>query len=228
MDVRKRAILKTIIKEYVDTAKPVGSSLLVKKYHFELSAATIRNEMADLEKEGYLDHLYTSSGRIPTDKGYRYFVDELMEKRVLSSKERARLVKLLDLEANQIFKQTARILANLAHNLAIMNLEESFWRAGLDNLFSQPEFRDSEEILCISKVLDKLDSILDSRFRVPWKTIKIFIGKENPLQELENCSIIIAGLKDGKLAILGPKRMEYARNRSLLDFTSKLLNKLFT
>src|SRR5690606_34584555 len=84
---RKKAILESIVKDYVQTAEPVGSRAIVKKHGLKVSAATVRNEMADLEEMGYLEQPYTSAGRIPSQMGYRYFVDSLMEKENLSDEE---------------------------------------------------------------------------------------------------------------------------------------------
>ncbi len=87
IDDRKKAILAAIIKDYVETAEPVGSRAIVKKYLLNISAATVRNEMADLEEMGFLEQLHTSSGRIPSEQGFRYFVDFMMEKESLTEQE---------------------------------------------------------------------------------------------------------------------------------------------
>src|SRR5918911_344726 len=92
MDIRKQRILAAIVKDYSETANPVGSKELVEKFNFKESSATIRNEMAALEKDGYIYQPHKSAGRIPTDKGYRFFVNELMRRFELSEKER-RLLK---------------------------------------------------------------------------------------------------------------------------------------
>lgn len=84
MDNRKKKILQAIIEEYIDTAEPVSSGSIVKKYGLDLSSATIRNEMADLEKVGYIEKPHTSSGRVPSAKGYRLYVDELMNDKNIS------------------------------------------------------------------------------------------------------------------------------------------------
>ena len=95
LDERKRRILESIIKDYVETAEPVGSRAIVKKHGLNISAATVRNEMADLEDMGYLDQPHTSAGRIPSEKGFRYYVDCMMEKESLSDEEMEVFEKLL-------------------------------------------------------------------------------------------------------------------------------------
>ena len=79
MDERKLKIREAIIRDYILTGEPVGSRTIAKRYDLGISSATIRNEMADLEEMGYLEHLHTSSGRIPSDMGYRFYVDKLMQ-----------------------------------------------------------------------------------------------------------------------------------------------------
>ena len=87
LDNRKRRILQAIIDDYIDTAEPVGSRTIARKHELGLSSATIRNEMADLEEMGYLEQPHTSAGRIPSDKGYRLYVDELMQVKELTDEE---------------------------------------------------------------------------------------------------------------------------------------------
>ena len=96
LDERKRKILESIVKDYVETAEPVGSRAVVKKYALNISSATVRNEMADLEDMGYLEQPHTSSGRIPSENGFRYFVDYIMEKQKLSDEEIELLNRLID------------------------------------------------------------------------------------------------------------------------------------
>ena len=86
LDARKRKILQAIVEEYIETAEPVSSGSLVKNNDLRCSSATIRNEMADLEKSGFLEQPHTSSGRVPSEKGYRYYVDELLREDDLSRK----------------------------------------------------------------------------------------------------------------------------------------------
>ena len=91
LDERKRSILRAVIDDYIATAEPVGSKSLVSKYHFNVSPATIRNEMADLEEMGYLEQPHTSAGRIPSDKGYREYVDSLLRVEELTEEEEDRI-----------------------------------------------------------------------------------------------------------------------------------------
>ena len=102
MDERKKKILQAVIDEYVNTAEPVSSSALVEKYNLKYSSATVRNELADLEKSGYLDKTHTSSGRIPSEKGYRFYVDELVKEDDISLEEMKYIQSKLDSKVNEI------------------------------------------------------------------------------------------------------------------------------
>lgn len=102
MDERKKKILQAVIDEYVNTAEPVSSSALVEKYNLKYSSATVRNELADLEKSGYLDKTHTSSGRIPSEKGYRFYVDELVKEDDISLEEMKYIQTKLDSKVNEI------------------------------------------------------------------------------------------------------------------------------
>ena len=102
MDERKKKILQAVIDEYVNTAEPVSSSALVEKYNLKYSSATVRNELADLEKNGYLDKTHTSSGRVPSEKGYRFYVDELVKEDDISLEEMKYIQSKLDSKVNEI------------------------------------------------------------------------------------------------------------------------------
>lgn len=124
MDERKIKILEAIINDYVSTAEPVGSRTIAKKYHLGISSATIRNEMADLEEMGYIEQLHTSSGRKPSDKGYRLYVDKLMKLPQLTFEEES-LIKSHILsseiyEADRIIKQATQILSELTRLTCIV------------------------------------------------------------------------------------------------------------
>lgn len=123
LDARKLGILKAIIDEYILSASPVGSRAISKLEEFNLSSATIRNEMADLEELGYLEQPHTSAGRIPSDKAYRLYVDHMMQKSVLSEDEvkliRTHMTAKLD-EVETIMKQTAQALSAVTHYTAMI------------------------------------------------------------------------------------------------------------
>jgi len=117
MQKRKNYILSTIIHHYIKTGKPVGSNVLIEEYSISLSPATVRKLMADLEKEGYLTHPYTSAGRIPTDKGYRSYVDNLVKLQNFAIEEEERIRREYEQKHNEIetlLSETSRILSGLS------------------------------------------------------------------------------------------------------------------
>lgn len=124
MDERKIRILQAIINDYIHTGEPVGSRTIAKKYDLGISSATIRNEMSDLEELGYLEHIHTSSGRKPSDKGYRLYVDRLMKLQQLTPEEEMRIKgQLIDLalyEVDKIVKQATLLLSELTNLTCIV------------------------------------------------------------------------------------------------------------
>ncbi len=118
LNARKRKVLKAIVEEYINTAEPVSSNALIKKYDLNCSSATIRNEMADLEKKGLLDKMHTSSGRVPSAKGYRYYVDELLKDDNISLEEVKYISDKLETKVNEIedlTKITANTISEITH-----------------------------------------------------------------------------------------------------------------
>ncbi|MDD4296911.1 MAG: HrcA family transcriptional regulator, partial [Ruminiclostridium sp.] len=99
---RKMRILKTLIDDYIQTAQPVGSRTISKKHELGLSSATIRNEMADLEEMGYITQPHTSAGRVPSDKGYRLYVDHLMQAHILAMEDIKQIKNAIELRMNEI------------------------------------------------------------------------------------------------------------------------------
>lgn len=122
LDDRKLEVLKAIVTDYVASREPVGSKALVERHQLDVSAATVRNDMAVLEEEGYIAQPHTSAGRIPTDKGYRLFVDKLARIKPLSPAERRAITMFLDgaLDTDDLVARTVRLLAQLTHQVAIV------------------------------------------------------------------------------------------------------------
>ena len=118
---REKSILRSVVQQFIITASPVGSRYITKKYEMGISPATVRNIMADLEESGYVNHPHTSAGRVPTDKGYRYYVDSLMELKKLKSSDKGLINKSLKAEiteTDEIFKITSKLLSTITNQLA--------------------------------------------------------------------------------------------------------------
>ncbi|MCC6699428.1 MAG: heat-inducible transcription repressor HrcA [Candidatus Hydrogenedentes bacterium] len=124
---REKLILQAVVHSYITTAEPVGSRAIVKRFELGLSPATVRNVMADLEESGYLQQLHTSSGRVPTDQGYRYYVDYLMRVQDLTLQERAKIEKELTAhldDADEVMRQTSHLLALISHQTGIVEVPD--------------------------------------------------------------------------------------------------------
>ncbi|MFC1756415.1 hypothetical protein ACFLY1_00510 [Patescibacteria group bacterium] len=233
LNSRQQKIITSVIEEYTNTAVPISSDILAKKYIQDMSPATIRNDMIELEKKGYLHQPHISSGRIPTDKCYRYFVEDIMKDKELSRSEQQKLQsELLKLKAqhNRMSRTTAKLLSSLSGNLAISSLERDFSEFGIRELLDKPEFKEIDEFCKVAEALDYIDENVDTILReLKAGETKIFIGDENPVKEISNCSMVVAPYENKKgekgiLAIIGPKRMKYAKNKSLLNYVRKLLS----
>ncbi|HEX3589087.1 MAG TPA: heat-inducible transcriptional repressor HrcA [Pseudonocardiaceae bacterium] len=122
IEERKLDVLRAIVEDYVDTHEPVGSKALVERYNLGVSSATVRNDMAALEDEGYIAQPHTSAGRIPTDKGYRLFVDRLSDIKPLTTAERRAISSFLEgaIDLDDVLRRSVRLLAQLTRQVAIV------------------------------------------------------------------------------------------------------------
>jgi transcriptional regulator of heat shock response len=230
---RQKNILAAVVELYTESALPVGSQALLDHYKFGVSSATLRSDMVFLENEGYLYQPHTSAGRIPTDKGYRVYVEEIMGEELLSKQDQQRLQKeLLMMKAKQVRmgRSTAKLLSALSGNLAVTGvLDKEFYDFGMRGLMDNPEFQEIDELCRLVETLDSLDERLGSIITdMRNGETRIYIGEESPIREMSNCSMIVAPYenKDGRgiLAIIGPKRMHYAKNTALLEYVQKMLS----
>lgn len=225
MDKRKELILNTIIKEHIKTGAPVGSGVLVDKYELDISPATVRNEMAALEEEGYIKQPYTSAGRIPTEKAYRLYISGLKEKK-MGREESDILASMLKEKNEQSFKQIAKIISKYSNNAVFWAFDRNnLYYTGISNFLSQPEFAQNNLIYDISSIIDKMDEIIDNNFNEFEFGTQILLGSDNPFSK--HCGTILTKYKfsdfAGLFGILGPIRMNYERNLSLIKFISDKL-----
>ncbi len=218
MEKRSQRLLKEIIDIYTKTAKPVGSKILSEGNKFDVSPATIRNDMYDLEQEGYIMQPHTSAGRIPTVLGYQYYLDNLLTIKSATDAEKKELLSAYQ----QDIRDLAKLLVGKTNLAAIVGLApNSFYFTGLFNLFSQPEFEDYKMVLSMSQVVDSFEKAMADIYHQIDKA-QVLIGQDNPFSE--DCSVAITPLSDDKLiAILGPMRMDYNRILGLLEETVKIV-----
>jgi transcriptional regulator of heat shock response len=220
MELRHDKLLKLIIEQYIISAKPVGSKSLAEDSGFDLSSATIRNEMADLEDLGFITQPHTSAGRIPTASGYRYYLDNLLSIQNSSAKDIDELEKAYKSDIRDLVK-TLSDKTNLATILSIES--NNIYITGLFNLFSQPEFEDYKMVLSMGQVVDSLERAIANMFYKIDKP-QVLLGAENPWSE--HCSVVIAPLNTREkslLAFLGPLRMDYNQALGLMDSVTKII-----
>ena len=332
LDDRKKKVLQAIVEEYINTAEPVSSNALTSNHGLQCSSATIRNEMADLEKSGYLDKTHTSSGRIPSEKGYRYYVDELLkdddisleEIKYISSKLETKVNEIEDLtkiaantisevthyttvsigpKANeQIIKDIKFILLGSRMMMAVILTDtglvketiikfdedvtekqvetinymfnkklkgqpiekidrpleeylydemtysvnvikpiieqikkvledEQIYLEGANKSFDLPEFNSLEVAKNFVNVLDTKELMADMLNSGFADDIQVYIGDENPKEELKDFSVVtfkhkVNGKDLGTIGIIGPKRMDYSKVISVMKYINKKLKEI--
>ncbi|MDP2664143.1 MAG: hypothetical protein Q8P08_01775 [bacterium] len=229
---RQRKILDSIVEEYIETAEPISSSLIEEDYDFDLSPATIRNEMQKLTDLGFLSQPHTSAGRVPTDKGYRLYVDELLEKELPGTSDLI-FDDLIENELEDAFKLLSlatRSLAESSSTLALSHLlgENTFWKEGWESVIQEPEFREEKFVVSFRDFLQNFEKEIED-FEIG-SGINVYIGRENPFPGARDFSLIISKCslphkEEGFLALLGPKRMSYQRNINSMNSLLKILDR---
>lgn len=225
MTQRQEKILSAIIEQYAEVASPVGSSLLAKV--FNVSSATIRAEMAELERQGYIMQPHTSAGRVPTDKGYRYYVNNLTEvqteQQPMTHERRAEKALVARVSHGGIPERTIRnavdTLVELTHNLGLATIGNQLYMSGLSNLFGQPDFVSSSQVQQVANLLDNLEPWL--REAEPNEPLSVYIGRENPIGRSAGCSLIVSRFRSpysdrSYIGVLGPTRQSYRDVMSLV------------
>lgn len=232
---RRLSILNAIIKEFIETAEPVGSQTIVMSYHFSVSPATIRNDMANLEEEGLLFQPHISAGRVPTDTGYRLYVDELADFEVAERQAEKALEKVLQeysvQKAREKIYDAVRILAQATGNASFATLPDNrrTFYLGLSNVLRQPEFsKDPMRASQVVEVLEDTDNFVETLRQLDMgKDVKIFIGKENILPQIQSCAVVVGSYKfegfSGFFGVLGPTRMKYPFNHAMVRKVRELL-----
>ena len=229
---RKELILDAIIRYFIETAMPVGSKKL--EQDFKVSSATIRNDMAFLEKEGLIAQPHTSAGRVPTEVGYRFFVDKIQnidqERKLAELKFDAIKSEYYKKKATERVYDTVAILSRLTENVAFATIpanNKTFYM-GIANILRKPEF--IQNIASASEVIEVLEkgffSVLSD---LPIdNNIRIFIGKENIIPQIQTCSMLAVKYcskgYEGVIGILGSMRMKYAYNKALLELAGNMIN----
>ena len=222
---RQGEILNRIVEDYIGLAQPISSEFLEKKHKFSVSPATIRIEMQRLTDGGFIFQPHTSAGRVPTDKGYRFFVDNLLKSEISEFEDVFEIEDIFQKAGKDIFKLASRLtkfLAEESSSLTILNLLERdfFWKEGWEEILREPEFEEKDLISHFTKLLESFEENIEN-LKIN-SGIKVYIGKENPFPKAKDFSIIsskciLPDEEEGIISLLGPKRMDYDRNISLIN-----------
>lgn len=229
MTDRQKQILCSIVEQYAEVASPVGSSLLAKV--FNVSSATIRAEMAELERLGFINQPHTSAGRVPTDKGYRFYVNSLADNPRESLHER-RAERALSARVQtgalpeRAIRNAVDTLVELTHNLGLATIGNQLYMSGLSNLFGQPEFMQAGQVRQVAQLLDNLEPWLHEA--APNEPLSVYIGRENPIGRSAGCSLIISRFRSpysdtSYIGVLGPTRQSYRDVMQLVQFAGQSL-----
>jgi heat-inducible transcriptional repressor len=230
MTERQKQILSAIIEQYAEVAVPDGSSLLAKV--FNVSSATIRAEMAELERLGFIRQPHTSAGRIPTDRGYRFYVNNLTSE-ATAPETRAERALTARVQHGGLPERTIRnavdTLVELTHNLGLATIGHQLYISGLSNLFGQPEFIGGQQVQQVARLLDNLEPWL--REAAPNEPLSVYIGSENPIGRAAGVSLIISRFRSpfsdhSYIGTLGPTRQSYKDVMALVAHTGKTLEEV--
>lgn len=226
MEERKRLILDIIIQEHIATGCPVASSTIVEKYHIPVSSATVRNDMAELEENGWIVQPYTSAGRIPTEKAYEQYSKEIKNKEISSND--AAVLSLATPEDEMAAKQSAKQLAHMSGLAVVWAFHKyNVYYTGISNLLQQPEFNQPQLVYDISSIMDRIDDIVGEVFdSIPFEP-QIMIGHDSPFGVFSGTIMARFKAKDriGLIGLIGPVRMDYATNRARINFLVNELSK---
>ncbi len=228
MTERQKKLLSAIVEQYAEVASPVGSSLLAKV--FNVSSATIRAEMAELERGGYIEQPHTSAGRVPTDKGYRFYVNSFANADTPQVDSRAQ--RAISARVNhggvpdRVIRNAVDTLVELTHNLGLATIGNQLYMSGLSNLFGQPEFMQKGQVQEVARLLDNLEPWLKEA--APNEPLSVYIGKENPVGGGAGCSLIISRFRSpfsdhSYVGVLGPTRQSYRDVMQMVRRTGEAL-----
>jgi len=229
---RQQEVFGIIVTRYIETAEPVGSRFVARR--LDLSSATIRNVMADLEEAGFITQPHTSAGRIPTDRGYRYYIDFIMRTKRVGED----IIRLVDEQYHHTVRsledtleRTTHLISNLTNYVGITLYPqyEKVYLDGACHILEQPEFRDIKKLYGLLKYLEEKRSILgllSDDFEND--DLTVHIGRELKMNNLNDCSIVTRGYKvkgrsSGRIGVIGPKRMLYDKVIPTIEILSNAL-----
>lgn len=227
-------ILAAIIEQYAEVAVPVGSITLAKL--FGVSSATIRSEMARLEEMGLIAQPHTSAGRVPTDQGYRLYVNTLTEAHANEVPMLDRGTRAIEARVNthgdradRAIRSAVDSLVDLTQNLGLATIGDQLYMNGIGNLFSQPEFMQGNHTQAVARLLDNLEPWL--REAAPNEPLNVYIGAENPIGKTSGATLIISRFRSpysdrSYIGVLGPTRQSYGKVMRLVRHAGAMLEEV--
>lgn len=247
ISLRQETILSCVVETHIETAAPVGSCTLRERYHMDYSPATLRHEMGSLEERGYLTQPHTSSGRIPTDRGYRYYVDHAVEPSARSGDFESVEDDLLGLSregrgTESLLEDVSRLMAACAREASFILVPNAqgtasnrvrFYLQGSMHILDKPEFQDVSKVRNLFRFFEERNRLAEwiSSQQSPRQDVSIRIGQENEPEVFHDCSVISAQYDlpegvTGTIAIVGPKRMRYSQTIPLVSRMAGLMNQI--
>lgn len=225
---RQRTIFRLVVEGHISTGEPIGSEWVVAQLSAKCSSATVRNELLELERAGLLKQPHTSAGRVPTEEGYRAYIEAFMQPAEVSAE-----VDIVEQDISPIttpeekVRKIARELSDLAGNIVMVGVDpRSLYSVGMGKMYSAPEANNTDIMRQISIALDRTDDLMDELFEVASAgDVKILIGKQNPIDENLSLMVTTYASSEGEriMALLGFMRMRYDRNIALMQAMKRLL-----
>ncbi len=226
MTPRQERILHAIVETYAHTAEPVGSASLCEQ--FGASSATIRAEMAALEALGLITQPHISAGRVPTDRGYRHYVNALGPTPAPDRRHEQALARRVNNagEVERAIKNAVESLAHVTHNLGLATIAGNLYLSGIASLFQHPEFSAGPAAYEVARLLDSLEEWLAEA--APGASVSCYIGRENPIGRTSGATLIISRFNSpysdrSYIGVLGPTRQQYGPVIGLVEYTGRLL-----
>jgi|FLOH01.1.fsa_nt_gi heat-inducible transcriptional repressor len=230
MTERQEQLLRHVVEIYIESAEPVSSSRLVELSNLGVSSATIRNDLSALENDGFIASPHTSAGRVPTDRGYRYYIESFVHKAQKADRARRMLqVQKREHDFELQLQNIARRLAEITGNAVVLSVgPKRAYTTGVEQLFSMPEFHELEMVRFVG-MMDKMAQLFEPMFNEAFEDVRIMIGDEGPLgQQMSSVMVHFQAVngQPGMMSIVGPTRMNYERNVALLREAKIILNNI--
>lgn len=237
LERRKSTVLRAVVSDYIRTGEPVGSAAVAKRHRLGVSSATVRNDMAILEEQGFLHQPHTSAGRVPTDLGYRFYVDALPQRPALPERQQEAIDRFFGdapLDPEEMVRGTALLLSRVTRYGAVAQPPRSAHVivGGASNIVSEDAFERRETARRLLEAIEEERAFLGLlRGLAGAADVVVRIGRENPLRAMHEASLVVARYGDarrmlGAIAVIGPTRMHYRESISAVRAVALHLSKV--